>query len=156
MTTNGWTRTTASGDMDLSPSRSQSLSQLSRPSYFSSVIYRTEVSFYKRIPDAHRKRRKTPPISNVISKTSEIVFTSPIVLLIMTSKMYKLFSTPCKETSGKTWELNIYLSSPDVIVQDVENTYLGQRVFLCVGDGPLFRRCFCRHLFLRRESPNFL
>ena len=110
-------------------------------SAFSSVNYKTEVDIYKRISDVHRKRWETLPIYDVISKTSKIVFTSPNVVQRDVEKMQ---------------ELNIYLSSSNVLNYDIRNTYLGRCVFLCVENEPLFQHCFCRRLFLRQESPNFL
>ena len=118
MTTNGQTRITTSGGVDHSPSLPLSLNSLSLL-LFNSVNYITEKGFYKRIPDAYRKRRETPPIPNVISKTLEIVFTSPNVLL-MTSGMIKLFT------------------SPNVLNYNVRNTCIGRLVFLCVEDWSLF------------------
>ena len=88
MMTNGGTRTVAwiSLLLDLS---FNSLSLL----HFGYLNYRTEVGFYKKISDAHQRRRETPPILNVIIKTSGIVFTSSNILL-MTSGMTKLFPMP--------------------------------------------------------------
>ena len=67
---------------------------------FSYVNYRNKVGFYKRISNAHRRRRETPPILDFISKMSGIVFTSPDVLLTA-SEMTKLSPMPCKEMLRK-------------------------------------------------------